>query len=146
MRKLFVLAILLTSLLAAPAFAQTGEPTAAPPTVEATAEPTPAPDVPPVDPAPDGNSELLSILLPWVGAIIIILIIGFTIVARAAIVEGAKQAPAFVVDAAVSALTTLFDRAGEYVRDTPNTVDDESLAELRRRFDELVAEIRAGRG
>lgn len=143
--------IVLSSVLVVPTIAQdestpdvimvTNTPAVALPVV--TVEPTPV-----VEPTPAPEPSILDSLdfrefTPWLGAILLAIVIGFFYVAGKVVVQLAAGIPQFAWEGVRAGANSGLAELKKYVELTPNTLDDAAFAELEKKVLQLEAEVDA---
>lgn len=114
------------------------------PTETATATPTPTPVPEPEPPAPtpvDWN-----LIIPWIGAAILVICIGGFTVLRTALVQLGRSVPLPAWEVGKSFTNTLYDQLMKLFGKTPNQVDDYLGAEGRKQLDDYIKEVERLRG
>jgi cobalamin biosynthesis protein CobD/CbiB len=139
-----IAAILFALFVVAPTFAQnevTPEPTE-----QATIAPiatvvaTPAPVETPIPaPSPIDQSQIPT----WAFVLIIVALLAVVSVSMVGIVQAAKGAPPWVQDILLNVAHTGLDSLETYAGTTDTTLDDEGVAELRKKLAELEASLKA---
>lgn len=143
-KYLFSLLIALTLLGIVPAFAQdeipvpTAEPTLAAtvPAPEPTAIVTPAPT-----PAPTPEPTNVNTLFWIFSAVIFGLLAAIVLVLRPLIIQLGASAPSWAVEASYSAVRTLLDKGAQFADSTPEPVDNDLVAQLRKEIEGMKAEM-----
>lgn len=140
MRSLLIMFILLVLLaVGAPALAQ--DLVTNTPVVVATAEPIP--DLV-ESPAEESVGLVLSTIrevLPWLVAIVLVVLLMALILGRTAIIQLGASVPAFVYEAGKGALLASVEQAERHVELTATTIDDEALNELKVQISSLIKQI-----
>lgn len=148
MKKIMV-ALLLVMSIAVSVFAQ--DATEVPPTIEVfetptevptetatpapTATPVPEPE-PPAPPATDWN-----LLIPWIGAAVLVICIGLFIVLRTALVQLGKSVPLPAWEIGKGTSKTLYEQLMQFFGRTPNTVDDYLGGEAGKLLEDYIKEV-----
>lgn len=82
----------------------------------------------------------------WIfSAVIFALLAALVLVFRPLIIKLADSAPAWAVEAAFNAGSTLLQSAQDYASTTPSAIDDDLVAELRKEIELLKAQIGQGK-
>lgn len=112
-------------------------------TIEPTATPVPEPE-PPTPPSTDW-----SLLIPWIGAAILVGAIGLFVVLRTALVQLGKSVPLPAWEIGKGTTKTLYEQLMQFFSRTPNTVDDylggeagKMLEDYFKEVDQLRAEVK----
>lgn len=107
------------------------------PTAEPTATPTPEPPVDPEPPTPiDWN-----LIIPWIGAAILVICIGGFTVLRTALVQLGRSVPLPTWEVGKSVTNTFYEQLMKLFAKTPNQVDDYLGAEGRKQLDDYFKEV-----
>lgn len=102
-----------------------------------TATPTP---VPPVDPEPPTPIDW-NLIIPWIGAAILVICIGGFTVLRTALVQLGRSVPLPAWEIGKSTTNTLYEQLMKLFGKTPNQVDDYLGAEGRKLLDDYIKEV-----
>lgn len=142
MRSLLIMFILLVLLaVGAPALAQ--ELVTNTPVVEvvATTEPAPVQDESPAEESVGLVLSTIREVLPWLVAIVLVVLLMALILGRTAIIQLGASVPAFVYEAGKGALLASVEQAERHVELTATTIDDEALNELKVQISSLIKQI-----
>lgn len=110
-------------------------------TEDATLAPTETVEPPPTEEQPGEWREFIEVFMPYLTQIVIAVVIGLVALASGAIVVAGNGMPKWARDIGQSAINTGFDRAEQYVKDTPSKADDELLLQLREMVDKLFMDM-----
>jgi hypothetical protein len=126
MLVLFVFVLLLAVV---PAFAQEVTATAAPPVV--------------VTPAPGEVGAITAAsFVPWLVLIILVLVVGFVVLAHTSIAKAAALVPPAIVETAIAAGDRALQFVKDYTTSTAEPLDDAAVNELQKQYDALKEEYR----
>lgn len=109
------------------------------PTETATVTPSPTP-VPPVDPEPPTPIDW-NLIIPWIGAAILVICIGGFTVLRTALVQLGRSVPLPAWEVGKSVTNTFYEQLMKLFGRTPTPIDDYVGAEGRKKLDDYFKEV-----